>query len=263
MTKKNKHGMVLQDRDLYLLGEIALMRIVDGEQAKVVGGFGSRTRVNARLLALTRAGLLRRFFLGTMAGPTKALYAISAKAAQLIGTPVRGPRRRQDEVLVGESAVEHQLAVNRVYCTLKYRLAPAGGPQLRTWRYFSEPLAPGTKLIPDGYAEIATPEKSYGMFLEMDLGTEALRVWLDKVNAYLRYAGSGYFERDFQVARFRVLVLTKSAGRLDSLRKATASVTEKVFWFAKLESMEQDGFWSPIWLRPQEHNPKPLLKQPS
>lgn len=262
MTKNHKHGVVLQERDLHLLHEIALMRIVDGEQAKVVAGFGSRTRVNVRLLALTRAGLLRRFFLGTQAGPTKALYSISAKAAQFIGTPVRGPRRRQDEVLVGESAVEHQLAVNRVYCALKYGPAATTAGEFKTWHYFSEPLA-ATKLIPDGYAEIAAPEKAIGMFFEMDLGTEALRVWKDKLDAYLHYAASGYFGRHFHLSRFRVLVVTKSAGRLDSLRKTTASVTEKVFWFTTLESIDRCGFWSPIWFRPTGDMPKALWEMSS
>jgi len=40
------------------------MRIVDREMTKVVAGFTSTTAVNMRLLALTRAGLLRRFFVG-------------------------------------------------------------------------------------------------------------------------------------------------------------------------------------------------------
>ena len=38
------------------------MRVIDREQAKCIAGFGSTTRVNIRLLALTRAGLLRRFY---------------------------------------------------------------------------------------------------------------------------------------------------------------------------------------------------------
>ena len=36
--------------------ELAVMRVIDREQAKVVAGFGSTTRANARLLKLTRAG---------------------------------------------------------------------------------------------------------------------------------------------------------------------------------------------------------------
>ena len=61
------------------LAELAVMRVVDREQAKIVAGFGSTTRANARLLALTRAGLLRRFFLGTTGAGQKALYAFRTR----------------------------------------------------------------------------------------------------------------------------------------------------------------------------------------
>jgi hypothetical protein len=63
MTGNNKKGgLVVQQRDLKLDEELAVMGVIDREQAKIVAGFGSTTRANARLLALTRAGLLRRFF---------------------------------------------------------------------------------------------------------------------------------------------------------------------------------------------------------
>jgi hypothetical protein len=77
--------MVFQARDRRLLDELSLLRVVDRDQAKWVAGFGSVTRVNARLLALTRAGLLRRFFLGTSGAQQKALYTLSTAGAELIG----------------------------------------------------------------------------------------------------------------------------------------------------------------------------------
>src|SRR5436305_10370276 len=103
--------IVIQERDRHFLEELAIIRVVDREQAKIVAGFGSTTRVNARLLLLTRAGLLRRFFMGTTLGGAKALYALTAKGARLVGTPLRGPRQRQDEILVAGYFVQHQLAV--------------------------------------------------------------------------------------------------------------------------------------------------------
>src|SRR5437588_6146886 len=119
MTGSNR-GLVLQPRDRRLLEELAVMRVVDREQARIAAGFRSTTRVNARLLRLTRAGLLRRFFVGTTAGGAKALYALSLKGARAIGVPLRGPQRRQDEAIVADFFVEHQLAVNEVYCRLKF-----------------------------------------------------------------------------------------------------------------------------------------------
>src|SRR5205085_9449184 len=99
---------------------LSVMRVIDREQAKLVAGFGSTTRVNARLLPLTRAGLLRRFFLGTTAGGAKALYSLSERGARLVGVPETGPRRRNDEAIVADFFVEHQLATNEVYCAAKY-----------------------------------------------------------------------------------------------------------------------------------------------
>src|SRR5436853_532384 len=116
MTGNNHGGMVIQERDRHLLRELAVMRVVDREQAQMVGGFHSTTRINARLLALVRAGLLRRFFLGTNAGGTKALYALSVKGAQLVGVPARGPQRRKDEMLAADFFIQHQLTVNELYC---------------------------------------------------------------------------------------------------------------------------------------------------
>ena len=61
-----RRSVVVQPRDRRLLEELATMRVIDREQAKQAAGFTSTSRVNARLLALTGAGLLRRFFIGTI-----------------------------------------------------------------------------------------------------------------------------------------------------------------------------------------------------
>ena len=97
MIGNKQHRMIVQPRDIAFLRELSVMRVVDRDQAMIAGGFGSVTRVNTRLLALTRAGLLRRFFVG-YGGVRKALYALSAKGALLAQVPMRGPRRRQDEM---------------------------------------------------------------------------------------------------------------------------------------------------------------------
>src|SRR5713226_3217268 len=172
MTGNNRRGLVPQERDRHLLRELAVMRVIDREQAKTVAGFGSTTRANARLLALTRAGLLRRFFLGTSGGGRKALYALSAKSAQLVDVPQRGPRRRKDESLATDFFVQHQLIVNQIYCALKYRAMPVAGVTFSRWIAFHQPLTPGLRLIPDGYVELMTRAGIVAMFLEIDLGNE-------------------------------------------------------------------------------------------
>jgi hypothetical protein len=235
------------------------MRVLDREQAKVIAGFGSTTRANARLLALTRAGLLRRFFLGTNGAGQKALYALSPKGAQLVSVPLRAPRRRKDESLVADFVVQHQLTVNELYCAVKYQSLPLEGFSFRRWIAFHEPVIPGLRLIPDGYAEWQTPTGVQGAFFEIDLGHEGLTIWKEKVRNYLQLAVSHEFERRFSQSRFRVLVVAPSERRLRSIRSTVVAATQKVFWFASLEAIRAHGFFAPVWARPTGDERRPLL----
>jgi hypothetical protein len=236
------------------------MRVADAQQLALAAGFHSTTRVNTRLLALYRAGLLRRFFIGS-GGGRKALYAISSKGAQLVHAPNRGPRRRSDEMLVADFFVLHQLAINALYCTLKFGAVPVPNVQFVQWLSFHAPFVQGLPLIPDGYAEWKTPSGIDGSFIEVDLGHEALSIWKEKAKHYLQLALSGEFERQFKQPRFRVLVVANSERRMQSIRVAVASVTQKIFWFATQEASQGDKFFGPVWLRPVEREYQPLFKE--
>ncbi len=255
--------MVVQERDRHLLRELSVMRVIDREQAKVVAGFNSTTRANARLLALTRAGLLHRFFQGTVAGGAKALYTLSEKGARLVGVTASGPRRREDEAVVADFFIQHQLGINEVYCALKYGkkygTRTPEGVTFNRWMAFPKRPAPGLRVIPDGYVELGTTSGIVAAFLEFDLGHERLRVWRDKVRNYLDMAFTGNFEREFRQSRFRVLVVTDSLRRLDAIREVVLSATDKIFWFATLEAIRRDGIFAPIWRRPMGEAPQPLI----
>lgn len=256
MTGNDRKLVIPQARDLHLMRELAVMRVVDREQAKLVAGFGSTTRANARLLALTQAKFLRRFFWGTVGGARKSLYSLAPRGAAIAGVPYRRPRRGEDQVLASDSYTEHQLAVNEIYATVKYRALPPGVTFLR-WMSFDDPV--GSGLIPDGYAEMETPEKRLAVFLEADLGTEGRKVWQEKVRAYLNYAASGDFTRRFGEPHFRTLVVTNSESRLASLRIATAPLTEKIFRFTSTERIEKETFWGPVWQKPTGGERQTLL----
>lgn len=239
--------IILQARDLHLLRELAVMQVVDREQAKIVAGFGSTSRTNVRLLALTRAGMLRRFFLGS-GGGRKALYVLSPKGAQAAQVPSRGPRRSQDAVLVADYFVGHQLAVNALYCALKYSGTPVSQMTFHSWQTFHEPVVPGVRLIPDGYVELMTPKGISACFIEVDLGHESQTIWKRKVEHYVDLALSGKYREHFGHERFLVLVIANSERRLHSIRKTTSVITQKIFWFATLASVESD-FFAPVWFR--------------
>jgi hypothetical protein len=266
MTGTNKQsgrraGLLVQERDREILAQLFIMRTATRDQIKRVAGFGSITRINTRLLALYRARLLRRFFIGFGAG-RMAAYSLSPKGAMLIGVSARGPRAKQNELLAMDFSLLHQLAINDVYCNLRFRPAPAQGISFVKWMPFTQPIAENLRLIPDGYVEFRTPARIDASFLEVDLGTEELKVWKEKARQYLALAMSGEFARTFHQPRFRVFVLVNSSRRLQYIRAAVAEVTQKIFWFAVLGEVQGDRFFDSIWLRPTGDTHQPLFEQP-
>ena len=251
MPMNNRTGMVIQERDQHLLRELAQLRVIDREQAKIIGGFGSTTRVNQRLLMLTRAGLVKRFFLGTRGAGQKALYGISRKGAALVDAPYRGLQRRADEPIIADLFVQHQLAVNDIYASLAYRPIPVPGVRFVRWVHFFQPIVPEIRLIPDGYVEFSARDATVGCFLEVDRGPETRKTWKEKVGNYLQLAITGTFERLFHQPSFRVLVLANSERRMLSIRTAVVPLTAKLFWFATLSEAQGDAFFEPVWLRPK------------
>lgn len=243
----NNH-LILQPRDRAFLRELAILRVVDHEQARRVAGFGSTSRANKRLLKLVRAGLLRRFFLGS-GGGRKALYSLSEKGAFAADVPFRGLRRKQGAVIAMDFFVEHQLAVNGIFLAARFEKSPSPEIRFVHWMGFHAPLAPELRLIPDGYVEFAIPSGVTALFFEVDLGTESQKVWQEKTRQYVQLAVSGAFRRTFGHDRFRVLVVANSARRLESIRKTVAGVTEKIFRFATLDDALAQ-FFAPVWMKP-------------
>jgi Replication-relaxation len=160
---------------------------------------------------------------------------------------------------VADFFIQHQLAINEVYCALKYPKRVPEEIAFKNWMGFPKRTAPGMRVIPDGYVELLTPSGIVAAFLEIDLGHERLRVWRDKVRNYLDLAFTGNFEREFKQSRFRVLVVADSLRRLDSIRQVVLPLTDKIFWFATFESIHRDGAFAAIWTRPKGEARQPLV----
>src|ERR1700744_5204742 len=84
MTGNNYSPILLTGRDLALLRILPEAKLLDREQIQKLFEFGSVRRVNDRLMRLHAAGLLHRYFLGTMAGGRKAIYSISQRGANTV-----------------------------------------------------------------------------------------------------------------------------------------------------------------------------------
>jgi len=142
---------------------------------------------------------------------------------------------------------------------VKYRPIPNAPVHLARWLTFRQSISDTIKLTPDGYFELAAGGDVRAMFLEVDLGTEALSVWQQKAAYYLQLAVSGEFLKRFRQPQFRVLVIANSERRLASIRATVAKSTDKIFWFTTFETINRDGFWSPIWRRPAGDQRQSLL----
>jgi hypothetical protein len=250
--------LVLQHRDLMLLRALSLLRVVDREQASVICGFKSLTRVNTRLLKLRRAGLLKRFFFVSAEGGKRAIYSLTRRSSELIGTGLNDIKRPADSFLLGDKFVAHQLALNQVYCACLFKPPPAA-ITIERWRTFRKPLSPAHPLIPDAYFEIHSNESVRPMFLEVDLGTEGLTVWNKKIEQYLNFAVSGEFARQFQNVRFSVLIVVDREPRLYSLRSCISKITQKLFYLTTFQRIKDHGFWAAIWLRPEGEQTQSLI----
>lgn len=237
---RGKVGLILQPRDELLLRELHVLRIVDREQARRLVGLSSIRKANARLLALTRAGYLRRSFLGQTGCGRRALYRLPS-----------------DRSRTSAAFLAHQLALTDVY--LRFCAAQAEGVTLRMWKTFGRPVADGIPLIPDAYAEVVVEGIFQPLFFEVDRGTESGRVWREKAHAYSLLAFSGEFERTFGQSRFHVAVVTTTPRRLEHVRAAVAEVTEKLFWFSTFDNLNGDSFLGPLWLRPKGSEKVSLL----
>jgi len=259
MTTVINAGTIVTSRDLDLFRALAIARVLDSEQVRIVSGFTSLRRTNRRLLKLVRAGLLRRWFVGNISGGQKALYGLSASAASLIGHSRQGLVRLPPESLITNSEfLAHQQAVNEVFLLAKYKPLPSG-ISCQRWLNFREPLSPSVPLMPDGYAELVQSGVVHPMFVEVDRGTETSRVWRRKVELYLKFALNGDFERIFREKRFRVLVLLHSARRMEGIRRTVAERTEKLLWFSTQDQVVLKGLCGTIWLRPIGTERIPLL----
>jgi hypothetical protein len=255
---RRRTGLILQERDRRLFSELATMSIIDRELAKVAVGFRSTTRANTRLLKLTRAGLLNRFFIGSVAAGRKAIYTLSKTGGILAGTEYRRISRSHGKTLVGDLYVDHQMRINEVYCTVKFRSLPVG-TRFVGWRVIHEALSEHSRLVPDGYFELHSPAGTPPMFLEVDLGHQSMRVWEQKVRQYLQLAVSGDYARLFRKTQFRVLVITTSPRRLTKIRSTIAKQTDKMFWLSDFQTINRAGFWSACWLRPSGNQALPLI----
>src|SRR5262249_29466529 len=149
MTGHRLTALILQPRDRGLLATVAMLRVVDRDQARAIAPFGSITRANSRLLRLTHAGLLRRMFIGTASGSRRSLYTITKKGAAVANASSSQLQRKNDAGLIADLFIEHQLSVSSIYVSVCCKALPLPGATVKCWTVFKESISPRAPIVPD------------------------------------------------------------------------------------------------------------------
>ena len=271
--------MALTDRDREVIRGVNDYRVLLTEQIQALF-FGSRSTAQSRLSRLFQHEYLERHFptiYGNAPASTQAIYTIGKRGAQLL-VDAYGYDRSDLRLPKGGSFswmfLEHVLKINdvRVAITLAAR---ANDWQVAEWRdetFFrakpdyvtlSDKRGKGRKLpvLPDGYFMLVTPHGKARFFLEVDRGTEALSKFTPQVAVYESFVGSGQYQERFQARSLRVLVVTTSQKRLDSLMRATKEVGgDRKYCFTTFERFTNEtALTGAIWRRIGDADLSPLF----
>ena len=266
---KNPEPLIIQTRDQKIITSVYEFGFLTREQIQNLFGINCTTRANIRLRKLFDHGYLSRRFLPTTRGSSKAIYLLGPKGIALVSEKcgvdsLEIKRRQKQNFQRRELFFEHDLLVNEVRIAFYQAMENHNSLKLDKWigsidclheyQIFNpKPNREFRKVFrPDGYFRYYQNDKLYGCFLEVDRSTMSNSRFQSKVRTYIEYAQSGLYLQRYGLKFFRVLVLTKTTERLRNLKAATEALTDKIFWFATISSLDPNGLFDRIWQRPRK-----------
>lgn len=272
--------MALTARDIEILKLVNDCRLLRGEQIEALF-FPSRSTAQYRLARLFHHEYLDRHFLSVVSGgpaSSPALYSIGKRGAQLLVEQLGYERRELRRIKGGEVGwhlLEHVLAINSVRMALLLACRQEGIEVLE-WRdelaFRAEPdyvelrdkrgRSQRKPVFPDAYFCLGTPRGKARFFLELDRGTEALAKIAPQFAVYEAYTASGQYQARFQARSLRILVVTTTAKRLESLQAVARTVGgDRKYWFTTLAQLTaQDVLTAAIWQQLDNPTPVPLIQ---
>lgn len=282
VPEADRPPMALTDRDCALLRMVNDCRALRTDQIEALF-FGSRSTAQFRLAKLFQHEYLNRHFLSVVSdAPARspAIYTLGKRGARVL-VSVYGYQPNELRLMRGGAPaahlLDHLLAVNgvRVAVTLAAR---APGLQLDEWQdetvFRARPdyvlLADKAgrqrqkPVFPDGYFVLTTPLGKSRFFLELDRGTEPLGKVSPQIAVYEQYVTSGQYQARFKARSLRILIVTTSERRLESLKRVVAKVGgDGKYWFTTLDKVKAETVLTePIWQRLGTNPVQPLIAAP-
>jgi len=279
-----KPKIQLQRRDQELLHTVCRFR---GATIRDLAALHFNNRLPAartRIGRLKQAGLLRTGPAGSNRHATqiltKAGYDLLAQRRE---APISWPalRKRQSR---GRSLLDHDQGIVAVYVALTVAAADTPALSVTAFRPDAAPLVrrrnrwggPVKQFSPDSYIEIAALAGPQHFFLELDLGTESVRVIQAKAEQYRQCYREGVFachqigpKAEPNEAPFRVLFVCHSETSMFTLARSLLTLTPPVLtqaWFATRTALARNplgAIWiTPHALRRQDEAGEPARLQP-
>lgn len=254
----------LQQRDKDIISAVYEYRYLSRDQIQTLFNYNCVSKANLRLRKLYDNQYLSRNFLATERGSLKAVYFLGNKGIQIISErcgidPVEVKRDLKAFGKVKGLFLDHHLTLNDVRISFVQAIRNNSRMKLERWindhdctqeYYINNSSRQVRKIIrPDSYFRCLFEKKIFSFFLEIDRSTMSQKRFKAKVNSYLEFARSGYYQKIFGVQYFRVLIIAPSVQRMINLKKTVEEATNKIFWFTTLDKVIDNNGFGPIWVR--------------
>jgi len=264
--------IILQERDREIILAVYGNRFLRRDQIERLF-FTTTSACNQRLIGLYQNHLLDRLYLPVDIGSSQAVYALDKLGAHVVAHHHRVPhtrinwKRRHNKVEY--FFLEHTVMVSEVHVALELALREKSDAELLSWRREAflakerlvDPDDCDMKLIvaSDAFFGLETKEGKSFFFVEVDMGTETLERFRQKLVAYRHYWKSGAYQERYSHKNFRVLTVATGSERTNNLIKVAESVgARNMFLFATAEKMSKN-ILGPIWYRPITLDPTSIL----
>lgn len=220
----------------------------------------SKRGANKQMAGLVERKILKkRYRLDTYANFRSPIYCLGVEGCRMIGMSKMDTEKYMTRIRTySDRALGHLLEVNDVF--VKFTLES----KVTEWlwheddKWFSIELG----LYPDGYVKFERDGKKYSAFIEVDRGTEGLRVLKGKFDKYRYFHQSGAFKKLFGECIFRVLVITTTEERIEKMEGLNS---EDNIWFSTKEDFMRESLWTRHWFAKEDYyslNFTPLPEAP-
>ena len=267
--------MILTPRDVSIILSVYENRFLKRDQIQRLHFDGASLQaVSARLKKLSDHKFLDKLQRAVAGGASQAVYALNKRGADVVASTLGIDRRKvrwnRTNNRVEWLFMDHTIGVSEFKVCLDVALAGRREELLFYQRGDKSHLRrismTGAKkkyfvVAPDAFFGIQTGRGKCIFFLEVDLGTETLSRFAEKIIAYKRYWKSRQYTEEYGFNNFRVLTVCESERRLANLRQATGRAGgRQMFLFTTFSKIQQFSPLGSVWLSPFIDLPTSLLE---